>query len=69
MNKSRSVDYQNYEQRENVKVVIRIRPPLDRERDPDGEFLSISQVQDDKVIYLSEYLGVYTSNSDRMYDI
>ncbi len=52
--------------RDNFKVVIRVRPPLQREIDPVNGFYSISQVNPDhKSIALTEYLGAETNEHDR----
>lgn len=54
------------DQRENFKVVIRIRPPLPREIDPTFGFASIVYVSPDKKsLSIQEYLGAATNDIER----
>lgn len=55
---------------DNFKVVIRVRPPLPRERTDGCEFRSIVQVQpENKSCAIMEYLGAEVNESDRQRDI
>ncbi|OMJ69110.1 hypothetical protein SteCoe_33260 [Stentor coeruleus] len=56
--------------RENFKVVIRVRPPLSREIDPMYGFSSIVSVSPDhKQISIQEYLGAASNDMEREQDI
>lgn len=54
------------EQRENFKVVIRVRPPLPREINQMYGFSSIVGVsQDSKSVTILEYLGAALNDAER----
>lgn len=56
--------------RENFKVVIRVRPPLAREIDPEYGFSPIVSVSPDhKQISIQEYLGAASNDMEREQDI
>ena len=55
---------------ENFKVVIRVRPPLQREKVDGCDFRSIVQVAGDhKSCAIMEYLGAEVSEYERQKDI
>ena len=56
--------------RENFKVVIRVRPPLSREIDPEFGFSPIVSVSPDhKQVSIQEYLGAASNDQEREQDI
>jgi len=58
------------EAKENFKVVIRVRPPLPREVDPEYGFSSVVEISpDSKSISLLEYLGAASNDLEREQDL
>ncbi len=63
---SSSTNYSN----DNFKVIIRLRPPLPRERADNCDFQSIIQVHpDSKSCSIMEYLGAEVNDGERQHDI
>ena len=55
---------------DNMKVMIRIRPPLPRETEPGVPFRSIVEVSDScKTLKLVEYLGTQTDELERQHEL
>lgn len=55
---------------QNFKVVVRVRPPLEREIDPTSGFTSVTQIsQNNKNITIQEYLGAEIKEGGRQRDI
>lgn len=50
---------------ENFKVAVRVRPPVDREIDPDHGFFSVVRVQDNSSMTIIEYMGIADNDYER----
>lgn len=65
-----SSNFSTKSQSDNMKVMIRIRPPLPREMEPGVPFRSIAEVSDNKKsISLVEYLGTETDELERQHEL
>lgn len=65
-----SSNFSTKSQSDNMKVMIRIRPPLPRETEPGIPFRSIAEVSENKkCISLVEYLGTETDELERQHEL